>query len=111
MNASLYHDLSTDRNMGWIWQNSWITYLNLDAPDSTVTYDLGIGSNGVIHLAHFGTPPMVVADDPAAKALPSWLPQMPIGTPQVLLGVVLFLAVASGLIMIFRARKRGRLNG
>ena len=86
MNPTLFHDLSTDRNMGWVWQNSWITYLNLDAPDTTVTYDLGISSNGVIRLAHFGTPPMAVTDSLTTQALPFWLPQMPIGTPQVLLG-------------------------
>src|SRR6266487_4135894 len=82
MNPTLFHDLSTDRNMGWVWQNSWVTYLNLDAPDSAITYDLGISPNGVIHLAHFGTPPMAVVGGPAAQAMPSWLPQMPIGTPQ-----------------------------
>ena len=32
MNPTLFHDLSTDRNMGWVWQNSWVTYLSLDAP-------------------------------------------------------------------------------
>jgi hypothetical protein len=111
MNPTLFHDLSTDRNMGWVWQNSWITYLNLDAPDSTVTYDLGISSNGVIRLAHFGTPPMAVADSLATQALPSWLPQMPIGTPQVLLGVILVFAIGSGLFLVFRVRRRTRLNG
>ncbi len=110
MNPTLFHDLSTDRNMGWVWQNSWITYLNLDAPDSTVTYDLGISSNGVIRLAHFGTPPMAVTDSPATQALPSWLPQMAIGAPQVLLGVLLVFAIGSGLFMVFRVRRRARLN-
>jgi hypothetical protein len=109
MNPSLFHDLSTDRNMGWVWQNSWVTYLNLDAPDTTVTYDLGISPNGVIRLAHFGTAPMT--DSLATHELPSWLPQMPIGTPQVLLGVVLVFALGSGLFWIFRARRRARLNG
>ncbi len=110
MNPTLFHDLSTDRNMGWVWQNSWVTYLNLDAPDSTVTYDLGISPNGVIRLAHFGTPPMAVVDVPATHTLPSWLPQMPIGTPQVLLGVLLVFAIGSWLFIFFRARGRARLN-
>ena len=111
MNPTLFHDLSTDRNMGWVWQNSWITYLNLDAPDSTVTYDLGISSNGVIRLAHFGTPPMAVTDSSATQALPSWLPQMPIGAPQVLLGVLLVFAIGSGLFMFFRTRGRSKTIG
>ena len=111
MNSTLFHDLSTDRNMGWVWQDSWVTYLNLDAPYTAVTYDLGISPNGVIRLAHFGTPPMAVADSLATQALPSWLPQMPIGTPQVLLGVILVFAIGSGLFMVSRARRRARLNG
>jgi hypothetical protein len=111
MNATLFHDLSTDRNMGWVWQNSWVTYLNLDAPYSAVTYDLGVSSNGVIRLAHFGTPPMAAVDGPAVQALPSWLPQMPIGTPQVLLGVLLVCAIGSGLFLVFRARRHATLNG
>jgi hypothetical protein len=110
MNSTLFHDLSTDRNMGWVWQNSWVTYLSLDAPDSTVTYDLGISPNGVIRLSHFGTPPMVVTDSAATHALPTWLPRMPIGTPQVLLGVLLVCAIGSGLFLFMRGR-RVRLNG
>ena len=110
MNPTLFHDLSTDRNMGWVWQHSWVTYLSLDAPDTTVTYDLGISTNGVIRLAHFGTPPMAVTDNPATRTLPSWLPQMPIGTPQVLPGVLFVFAIGSGLFMFFRARRRARLN-
>ena len=111
MNPTLFHDLSTDRNMGWVWQNSWVTYLNLDAPDSAVTYDLGISPNGVIRLAHFGTSPMAVVDVPATHTLPSWLPQMPIGTPQVLLGVLLVFAIGSGLFMFFRTRARSKTIG
>ncbi len=110
MNPTLFHDLSTDRNMGWVWQNSWVTYLSLDAPDSTVTYDLGVSSNGVIRLAHFGTPPMAVAEGQATQALPSWVPQMPIGTPLVLLGMVFAFAIGSGLFMFFRSRRQCRME-
>ncbi len=110
MNPTLFHDLSSDRNMGWVWQHSWVTYLSLNAPDSTVTYDLGVSPNGVIRLSHFGTPPMAAIDSPAAQTLPSWLPQMPIGTPQLLLGVVLVLVIGSGVFLALRARRRVRLN-
>jgi hypothetical protein len=109
MNPSLFHDLSTDRNMGWVWQDSWLTYLNLDAPDSTVTYDLGMSQNGVIRLAHFGTPPMAVGDAQATQALPSWLPLMPIGTPQVLLGVVIVLCITGVAALVFRGKTRSHL--
>ena len=108
INPTLFHDLSTDRNMGWVWQNSWVTYLSLDAPDSTVTYDLGIAPNGVIRLSHFGAPPTAAIDGSTAPALPSWLPQMPIGTPQVLLGVLLVFAISGGLLLVVRARGRVR---
>jgi hypothetical protein len=111
MNLTLYHDLSTDRNMGWVWQNSWLTYLSLDAPDTSVTYDLGISPNGVIRLAHFGTPPMAVVDDQLSRELPSWVPTMPIGTPQWALGLVLLLGLGSGLFLLFRARTRSKSKG
>src|ERR1700682_5123143 len=34
MTDSLYKDLSTDKNMGWVPRDSWLTYLTLNAPDS-----------------------------------------------------------------------------
>src|SRR6266550_7948926 len=36
MNSILYRDLSTDRNMGWVRSDSWLTYLSLDAPETAV---------------------------------------------------------------------------
>src|SRR5579863_6058003 len=56
MNPTLYHDLSTDRNMGWVQPTGWFTYVSLNAPADAVTYDMGIGSDGVIRLSHFGIP-------------------------------------------------------
>lgn len=93
VSTQLYHDLSTDRNMGWVWQNAWLTYLTLDANPETVTYDLGVAPDGVIHLAPFGTPPMAVVDKAATRALPNWLPRLPIGTPEWLLAAALILVV------------------
>ena len=103
MNATLYHDLSTDRNMGWVWQHSWLTYLTLDANSGTVTYDLGIAPDGVIRLARFGTAPMAVVDGVAAKALPGWLPRLPMGTPEWLLVIGLILALG-GACYVFVVR-------
>jgi hypothetical protein len=96
MTPQLYQDLSSDRNMGWIWQNSWLTYLTLDAPNNTVTYDLGITSSGVIRLAPFGTPPMAIAADDGAL---TWLPRLPIGAPEVGLALILVLALAAAFIL------------
>jgi len=100
MNSSLYHDLSTDRNMGWVWSNSWLTYLNLNAPSQAITYDMGIGSDGIIHLAPYGTSPMEIAAGQQAAGLLAHLPALPMGTPQVL-EIVLFLALVVGLIVLF----------
>jgi Uncharacterized protein conserved in bacteria (DUF2330) len=110
MNPTLYHDLSTDRNMGWVWPNSWVTYLNLDAPASAVTYDLGVSPTGVLRLAPFGTPPMAVVDGQVSRELPSWLPRLPIGTPQAILIALVLLSLGSGLSLIFLARRRSKSN-
>src|SRR6266516_3616070 len=110
LNPTLYHDLSTDRNMSWVWQDSWLTYLSLNAPASVVTYDLGIDRAGVIRLAPFGTPPMAVVNGQASHELPSWLPRLPIGAPQFVLGLVLLLSAGSSLFLLFRARARSRAN-
>jgi len=109
MNSSLYHDLSTDRNMGWVWSNSWLTYLSLNAPSNAVTYDMGIGSDGVIHLAPYGTPPMDIAAGQQATGLLAHLPALPMGTPQVL-EIVLFLLAISGIIILLArlGRKQGK---
>src|SRR5215467_2656639 len=104
MNPTLYHDLSTDRNMGWVQPDSWLTYLSLDAPDSKVTYDLGVSSRNVIHLAPFGTPPMAVAGGQASQ-LPAWLPGLPLGTPQTLLWLIGLLGAGYALFLIARGRR------
>jgi hypothetical protein len=108
MNPSLYHDLSTDRNMAWVRPDGWLTYLSLDAPAAAVTYDLGVTSGGILQVAPFGTPPMQAgADSGAGKALDS-APHLPMGTPQVALAVgfaLLLCAAAFGL-----ARMRARLH-
>jgi hypothetical protein len=104
MTPTLYHDLSTDRNMGWVRPDSWLTYLSLDAPDTTVTYDMSISPSGVIRLAHFGTPPMQVVDGQMSRELPSWLPRLPLGTPQVLFWLIVLVAIVAWVFLIYRTR-------
>jgi hypothetical protein len=94
MNESLYHDLSTDRNGSWVPRNAWLTYLTLDSTEPQVTYDMAVSSNGVIRLAPYGTKPDLVAEGPQVRGAPGWLPRLPIGTPQVVLTIVLLLACA-----------------
>jgi hypothetical protein len=100
MNDQLFHDLSTDRNMSWVWPSSWLTYLSLDANPDAVTYDLGVTSRGVIRLAPFGTAPMAIGGGVTA---PSWLPLLPLGTPQVVIIIVLLLVVLGGVVLLCRA--------
>ncbi len=108
MTDQLYHDLSTDRNMGWVWPDSWFTYVSLNAPAEQVSYDLGISPKGIIRLAPFGTPPMAVVDDAEKAAPPTWLPTLPLGTPEVLLGLLFLLVVGAILFWLVRGAWRGR---
>ena len=103
MNASLYHDLSTDRNMGWVPSDAWLTYLTLKASEPQVTYDLSLSPTGVIQLAPFGTPLTTFAR--GSRDLPGWLPQLPIGTPQIALAVAIVLGLA---LLVVVAIRRGR---
>ncbi|HLH62789.1 MAG TPA: DUF2330 domain-containing protein [Ktedonobacteraceae bacterium] len=106
MTPTLYHDLSTDRNMSWVPSNGWLTYLSLDAPDTSVTYDMGVGTSGVIRIAHFGTLPAQVVAGPQSNALLGWLPTLPMGTPQFAETLLIMLGIIVALILIFRARTR-----
>ncbi len=103
MNAALYKDLSTDKNMGWVRSDSWLTYLTLDAPDTKVTYDMGVSSTGVIRIAPFGTAPMAVVDGVASRELPV---RFPLGTPQLALTLAILLAFGVTIFFIVRAALR-----
>src|SRR5215470_4800898 len=106
---TLFHDLSADRNMGWVRSDSWLTYLSLDAPEPTVTYDLGVSSSGVIRLAPYGTPPMAVVDGQSSHEPPAWVPRLPLNAPQVLLPLITLLGIGGGLFLI--VRRKGRTRG
>ncbi len=106
MNEALYHDLSTDRNGNWVPRDAWLTYLTLDTPGPQVTYDMAVAPNGVLRLAPFGTRPDALVQAPQARSLPGWLPQLPLGTPQVALAIVLLLACAGAVAyVIWRGRR------
>lgn len=102
----LYQDLSSDRNMGWVWPNSWFTYLSLDAPSQHVTYDLGINNDGVIRLAPFGTAPMAIIDGTRSQNLPAWLPTLPMNTPQWVAGILGIGVVALLIFLLVRRRAK-----
>jgi hypothetical protein len=101
MTDSLYHDLSTDKNMGWVRRDSWLTYLSLNAPDEQVTYDMSVTPMGVVKVAPFGTRPMAIVDGPAnSKALD--VPTAPLGTPLTLLALAIVLGAG---LWIFKPRQ------
>ena len=99
VNDGLYHDLSTDKNMGWVRPGGWLTYLSLNAPDSQVTYDMSITPMGVIKVAPFGTRPMAIVDGQASSQRAADLPTAPLGTPTALLALGL---IAAALWMLRR---------
>jgi hypothetical protein len=102
MNSTLYHDLSTDRNMSWVRPNGWLTYVTLNAPAEQVTYDLSVTPDGVLRALPFGTSPTANA----ANALPTWAPRLPIGAPEYILGVIVTLAVIGGYLALARRQTR-----
>jgi LPXTG-motif cell wall-anchored protein len=59
-------------------------------------------------LAPNGTPPMAVVDGQSVHDLPSWLPRLPLGTPQILLSVVILLSIGGGLFLIVRRKRHPR---
>jgi hypothetical protein len=102
MNDSLYHDLSTDRNMGWVRPDGWLTYLSLNAPDSKVTYDMSVTPMGVVKVAPFGTRPMAIVDGSAANARAIDLPTAPMGSGTTLLVLAL---IAGAAFWVLRLRR------
>ena len=70
MNASLHRDLSTDKNMSWVPQNSFFTALRLEAVGHTVTYDMSVTRTGEMRLASMGAGPAAadLPPDPAFLA-------------------------------------------
>jgi hypothetical protein len=102
MNDQLYHDLSTDRNMSWVWRNSWFTYLSLDAPSPQVTYDLGVTGDGVVHAAPFGTSPLAAVAQANANNLPAWMPLLPLNTPQWTGGILLVLLLTGATVFLVK---------
>jgi len=85
MTDSLYHDLSTDKNMGWVRKDSWLTYLSLNAPDEEVTYDMSVTPMGVVKIAPFGTKPMAIVDGSGSQTAALDAPTAPMGTAMSLL--------------------------
>src|SRR5437667_423653 len=102
MTDSLYKDLSSDKNMGWVRKDSWLSYLTLNAPDDKVTYDMSVTPMGIVKVAAFGTKPMAIVDGTPMRARALDAPTAPMGTAMTLLVLGIMLAAA---LWIARPRK------
>ena len=91
---SLLDDLRSDRRMGWIPSNAWLTYLKIDTPASTLTNDLAIDASG------YGHP------DPVAAGFAPTTPVLPATWPISWVGV--FAVVLLALIAVATRRGIGR---
>ena len=103
MNASLFHDLSTDKNMGWVPSSGWLTYLHLGASSDSVTYDMTVTAAGTMRLASFGTSLTSAAE--AAVALAPFQPTTPVAGA---LSVVIAPMALIGVVVVFTWRRRSR---
>jgi hypothetical protein len=101
MTDSLYHDLSTDKNMGWVRRDTWLTYLSLDAPDKKVTYDMSVTPMGVVKVATFGTKPMAIVEGSQTLTRSADLPTAPMGTAAI---AILLLIITGTAWLVSRRR-------
>ena len=102
MTDRLQRDLSSDRNMAWVPRQGFITYLRLNAPSDSVTYDLGTGGDGLIRLASFGTAPSqtVPATEPGPRVPPA------AGVTAVAAAGLLLSTIALAVLRVRRRRAR-----
>jgi len=65
---SLLNDLRSDRGMGWIPTSAWLSYVTVDAPASSLTYDLAadVSGNGHPSLTAAALVPAVTLRAPAS---------------------------------------------
>jgi hypothetical protein len=103
MGALLQHDLSTDKNMSWVPQQGWLSYLTINAPSPQVNYDMSVTPDGAVRLASMGVGPVR-----GAKAPPLTAPSSAWRTPLIAGGIVLAGLVLAALIGLAGLRLRSR---
>ena len=104
MSTQLQRDLSSDRNMSWVPQQGWLSYLTLNAPSPQVTYDMSVTPDGGVRLASMGVSPVAGARVPALAPAPAprWR------TPLIAGGIVLGGMVLAAVISVAGLRLRRR---
>jgi hypothetical protein len=107
MSTQLQRDLSSDRNMSWVPQQGWLSYLTLNAPSPQVTYDMSVTPDGGVRLASMGVGPVAGARVPALAPAPAPAPRW--RTPLIAGGIVLGGLVLAAVISLagLRLRRRG----
>jgi hypothetical protein len=96
--SSLLDDLRSDKHMGWVPDDMWLSYLKLDAPASDLDYDLAISAHehSLPSLERAGvTAPDAFPLDPPGPGTPLW---------PLVLGVVAG-AVALGAVWVSRGHR------
>jgi hypothetical protein len=111
MSPALFRDLSTDRNMSWVRPDGWLTYLTLDAPGRTVTYDMSVTTTGAMRLASMGAGPSAADNPPEAR----FVPDPPIDNRGALVAAIISVAVMVGTlvaaaVIAAMGRRRSRLS-
>jgi hypothetical protein len=98
---SLLSDLRSDRDMGWMPQAAWFSYLKVDSPASTLNYDLAADVSGA------GRPSLMAAGLPSDPvALPS---TPPASNPWWWIGLLGLAAVIGGTgVAVWRANRTHR---
>jgi hypothetical protein len=102
--GSLLDDLRSDRGMGWVPHDMWLTYLKADVSVGDLTYDLAaapsrndapaVRDTGIEH-----------AD---SLVVPSLVQTSGVGPVALVVGVAAALAVLGGAVSVWRARGRRR---
>ena len=88
--SSLLSDLQSDQRSRWVPSDAWFTYIKIDAPASSLTYDLAIDASG------FGHP------DPVAAGFQ--MPALPTPNPQAAQAALWFGLALALLAFALRAR-------
>jgi len=106
LNATLQHDLATDRDMSWVPAHGWVTHLTLNASSPTVDYDMDVNPGGDIRLVSFAAPL-----DPSlgpSHTIAAYQPQPHIASSSfaALAGVIVVPALSIGGLLVLHLRRR-----
>jgi hypothetical protein len=106
MTDQLHTDLASDRNMSWVPSSGWLTHMTLEAPSSTVTYDMNVSSDGAIRLVSFATTPGGPAANPSPPQGFQPMPHLTAPSVAALAAVIATPLAGFALLLVLRRRRR-----